>query len=140
MLDVLMVCVYNVMHSKCFSTSHNTVVCSPPCQNGGTCTEHGCDCPTGYTGRACSGNSSRKTLTLLVHRVITILCSAASCFPHCINGQCTIPRVGQRGVCVCDPGWTGEDCNESKTWIWLSINITVCSYFPCNVLYISIID
>ena len=59
--------------------------------------------------------ATRKTLTLLVHRVITILCSAALCFPECINGQCTIPIPGQPGVCVCDSGWTGEGCNESKT-------------------------
>jgi hypothetical protein len=28
-------------------------VCTPACQNGGTCTSEGCDCPSGFTGSAC---------------------------------------------------------------------------------------
>ena len=82
----------------CFSITHAADVCSPPCENGGICTEDGCECPRG-----------------------------------CINGQCTIPIVGQRGVCVCDPGWTGEDCNESKTRIWLSNKYHCLLVFPMQV-------
>ena len=30
-----------------------------------------------------------------------------TCIPECVNGECRDPRV-----CVCDDGWTGEDCSQ----------------------------
>ena len=31
----------------------------------------------------------------------------ATCNPECVNGVCRSP-----GVCVCDEGWTDEDCSH----------------------------
>ena len=30
-----------------------------------------------------------------------------TCVPECVNGECRDPRV-----CVCDDGYTGEDCSQ----------------------------
>ncbi|XP_070557530.1 wnt inhibitory factor 1-like [Ptychodera flava] len=63
-----------------------TVLCNPPCINGGFCDEHGlCDCPAGFYGPTCQ---------------------QALCQPHCYNdGICLSP-----GVCICQEGFHGKQC------------------------------
>ena len=47
-------------------------------------------------------------------RSVTILCIfstiyiyTVTCVPECMNGVCRDPRV-----CVCDDGYTGEECSQ----------------------------
>lgn len=46
-----------ILISECTPIVFTPVVCTPPCQNGGTCRDpYGstpCNCPSGYTGRYC---------------------------------------------------------------------------------------
>ena len=55
------------------------------CQNGGTCLEGVCDCPTGFIGENCE----------------TDLCATISCQN---GGTCV------SGTCDCPPGFTGTNC------------------------------
>ena len=52
------------------------------CQNGGTCSDNKCVCPTGYTGNSCETASSAITIG-------TYDCSRSNCVPSSTGGVAT---------------------------------------------------
>jgi hypothetical protein len=75
------------------------------CQNGGSCTDGKCTCPTGYTGTNCETKSDP--------------CKDITCQN---GGTCT------DGKCNCPAGYTGTYCEQQlpvahliKTWIALDV-------------------
>jgi EGF-like domain len=87
-----------------------------PCHNGGTCEntkpdEYLCKCPEGFSGTNCE--------------VVDNVCATAPCL-H--GGTCTVTTtVVTNGIsgstgggsfnCTCPPGWTGDTCQISKTFL-----------------------
>lgn len=51
-------------------------ICSPTCENGGSCTAPGsCNCAPGYTGPSCSNGTVRLLTTLLMHDQVRCIIS-----------------------------------------------------------------
>ena len=99
----------------------SAVVCSPPCQNGGSCVspDH-CVCTHGWTGADCSEGMltqaphdvphSISTLFLTMHIHPSPSSPAAICNFTCQNGgHCSAPDR-----CNCTTGWEGQDCSSGK--------------------------
>lgn len=57
------------------------------CQNGGTCSDGTCSCPTGFTGELCETPTD-----------------------PCANVDCGDEGICDEGVCVCNEGITGTNC------------------------------
>ncbi|XP_036356081.1 neurogenic locus notch homolog protein 1-like isoform X3 [Octopus sinensis] len=80
-------------------------LCSPKCQNGGTCNVNTriCDCPPGFGGRDCSRRDP---------------CASKPCLN---NGQCIVQNDFDY-ICACRQGWSGKNCGSTTT---------PCSNNPC---------
>ena len=101
-------------------------VLSSPCQNGAACTNnniggYSCACVSGYMGTNCQygkenilrRNKKLSFLTLLLFKMIKALpCNLAT--PCGTQGTCSNNNVGGY-TCVCSSGYTGTNCNISKS-------------------------
>ena len=87
-------------------------ICSPGCENGGTCTAPDtCDCVAGYSGDQCQNGMqifSPSTFPCILKYILLALCS-----PGCENGgTCSAPDT-----CDCVAGYSGDRC-ENGTYIF----------------------
>ncbi len=88
-------------------------MCSPICQNNGTCTDQrSCNCTEGWEGDVCERGI--KSLYCMLMTIISYMISIALCNNECDNGNCTHPDV-----CQCTEGWNGSTCTQG-------IIITAC--------------
>ncbi|XP_070570755.1 multiple epidermal growth factor-like domains protein 6 [Ptychodera flava] len=92
----------NPVHSCCEGWKNlvngvcSTPICSPCCENGGTCVSPNvCDCPPGFSGPRCSESTN--------------YCASNNCEQNCVNAP-------GRAVCYCDQGYYltqgGESCAD----------------------------
>ncbi|XP_055860614.1 uncharacterized protein LOC106074349 isoform X2 [Biomphalaria glabrata] len=102
-------------------TTAKPIVCSPACENGGTCIHGICSCAHNYTGTYCQ---NRLCEAPCLHEGIctangkcscTIsytgsFCQYPVCNPPCQNGGSCV----QPDVCSCPTEWTGQTCAEKK--------------------------
>lgn len=79
------------------------------CQNGGTCIEGGCDCPTGFSGNNCQYDDA--------------LCDSVVCYNQgvCLNG-----------ICNCPEGYGGDFCEDELDIQYLRIDKVVLLSFPAQ--------
>lgn len=77
------------------------------CENGGSCVEGVCDCPTGFSGANCQYNDA--------------LCVGVNCQN---NGTCL------NGACSCPPGYTGQFCEQTLPLAQLRIAKIELNNFP----------
>ena len=118
------------------STFHTAAICSPFCQNGGTCSQPNvCQCLPGWTGSRCktgicnimlidgawsllsqmlkdtvrSAFISALYIRIPHLRTVTDYCwffTTAICISPCLNGG----TCSRPNVCQCASGWTGTLC------------------------------
>jgi hypothetical protein len=77
---------------SCKKDDKDNPCASITCENGGTCNNGTCDCPSGYSGNKC--------------QTLTNPCANVTCLN---GGTCSV------GICNCPAGYTGANCGTQKT-------------------------
>ena len=85
---------------------------SVDCQNGGTCTDGACDCPSGFGGDNCE--------TYLTCDVLSPLCPA--------NSSCDVENG--EASCFCNAGYEGASCDTLTRSLYTNGNTL---YIPLDV-------
>ena len=111
-----------------------------PCSNGGTCSigednKEKCDCAPGFNGDHCeNGKYSNSTQCLLFLQWLLYVWNSRSfhiiiifqiikelvCNPPCMNGGKCAEDHNENLVCFCKPGYSGIQCEHSKSCIHIS--------------------
>ena len=95
-------------------------VCSPVCENGGTCKAPDlCECPAGFVGAACAertcptGCSGHGTC-INGTCACGLLWSGPSCAEPACPNDCSGHGTCEHNVCKCNDGWLSLDCSVAS--------------------------